>query len=178
MATIAWAIGVDHGWMSLKQRTIYAEALKKTAAKYDFDPFTGVALIDHESKWRASAVGDDGAAIGLAQIHYRNLCKSEKSCERKRAELLNGAANIMAMGAIIDQKRRWCRKQTGKPALFARWLHAYGYRQKRNLKCNMRKVKGRWKDLPVPTEAARIIKYRRRLINLLSRKRKSSKRRG
>lgn len=163
--------------MSAPLRTTYAKALKRTAEKYDFDPFTGIAIIDNESKWRASTIGDDGAAIGLAQIHYRYYCKGAEACKKKRAQLLNGVANIMAMGAIIDQKRRWCREQTGKPALFARWLHAYGYRQKRNLKCNMKKVKGKWKDLPVPTGAARIIRYRRKLVHLLSRKSRKQRRR-
>lgn len=168
---IAWAIGVDHSWLNEKQRMIYARALKESSVKHGFDPIVGVALIWHESKWRASAVGDNGRAIGLAQIHYQGLCKDQQSCEQKRAQLLSGTVNIATMGAVIGQKRQWCRKQTGKEATTSRWLHAYGYKQRKDLKCNMQKVKGRWRDLPVPTEEARIISYHRRLTRLLSTRR-------
>lgn len=170
---IADAIAVDHGWMATKQRETYAKALKRTAEKYDFDPLTGVALIWHESRWRAGAIGDNGRAIGLAQIHYEGICARDPStCESVRQRLLDGTANIATMGRLIATMQSWCRKQTGKKPLLARWLHAYGYKQQRNLKCNMRRVKGKWKDLPVPTEVSRIIKYRRKLIRLLSRRKR------
>ena len=139
--TVAWAIGVDHGHIPLKTRRVYAKVLVEVAAKYSFDSFTGVALIWHESGWRPGAIGDDGRAIGLAQIHYQNLCRGDESrCESKRQALLNPAHNIRVMGRTIALMRKWCRKQTGKPALFARWLFAYGYKQRKNLKCNMRKT--------------------------------------
>ncbi len=176
--TVAWAIGVDHSHISLKTRHAYAKVLIEVAAKHRFDAFTGIALIWHESGWRPSAIGDDGEAIGLGQIHYRALCVTKPdSCEAKRLQLLDGAANIRAMGYIIAYKRRWCRQQTGKPALFARWLHAYGYKQRKNLKCNMRRTKSGWRDKQVPTEVRRIIQYRRKLIRKLHAKRRSKRRR-
>lgn len=173
--TIAWAIGVDHGHIPVETRALYAAALKDAAKKYDFDPLTGVALIWHESRWRPGAVGDSGRAIGLAQIHYEGLCSSESSCEAKRQALLNPVVNIQTMGRHIDRVRQWCRDQTGRPALFARWLHAYGYNQTKDVRCNQRRTKTGWRDLPVPTELSRIIKYRKRLLKLLTQRRRASK---
>ncbi len=180
VSTIAWAIGQANGSLSKRQRIVYAKALKRTSEKYNFDSFTGVALIWHESRWIASSVGDGGAAIGLGQIHYRNLCKGkgDEACERKRVALLNPVYAIQVMGQMIDVSRRYCRRVTGKPALLARALHAYGFNQRENLKCNMKKIRGQWRDRPVPTELQRIIRYRRQLIHKLQRKRRSSRRRG
>lgn len=172
VGTIAWAIGVDHGHLPLATRRTYASVIRDVAKRYDFDGFTAVALIRNESRFRAGAIGDDGAAIGLAQIHYQYLCSGAEACAQKRAALLDPAVNIATMGRLIDQKRAWCRQQTGKPALFARWLHAYGFNQTRNVKCNMRRTKKGWVDLPVPTELRTIIHYRKRLIRLLARKRR------
>jgi hypothetical protein len=175
--TVAWAIGVDHGHLSLKLRKAYAKVLIEVAAKHSFDSFTGIALIWHESGWKPSAIGDGGEAIGLGQIHYRNLCATQpEQCEAKRVQLLNPAYNIRAMGHIIAYKRRWCRQQTGRAALFARWLHAYGYKQRKNLKCNMRRTKTGWRDKKVPTEVRRIIQYRRKLIRKLESKRRRRRR--
>lgn len=179
MDTVAWAIGVDHGHLSLGVRKTYARVLIEVAAKHSFDSFTGIALIWHESGWRTGAIGDAGEAIGLGQIHYRALCVRgpPSSCEAKRRQLFDPAYNIRAMGSIIAYKRRWCRQQTGRAALFARWLHAYGYKQRKNLKCNMRRVKTGWRDKKVPTEIRRIIQYRRKLIRKLEAKRRQRRRR-
>lgn len=175
--TIAWAIGVDHGHIPLSTRRVYAKAIRAAGIKYNFDGFTAVALIKNESRFRPGDIGDDGDAIGLGQIHYKYLCKGATACTAKRASLLNPVVNIHAMGRLIDQKRAWCRKQTGKPALFARWLFAYGYRQSRNIKCNQKRTKKGWRDLPVQTGLARIINYRLKLIKLLKARRKHRKRR-
>jgi len=169
--TIAWAIGVDHKHVSVEQRRFYARVLREVARKHQFDPLTGVALVWHESRWRPGATGDSGEAIGLAQIHYRHLCKGAEACDRMRRSLHDPAYNIRVMGQLIAGKRAWCRKQTGKPALFARWLHAYGFNQRKNLKCNMKRTRSGWKDQTVPREIQRIIRYRLRLIKQLKRKR-------
>ena len=117
------------------------------------------------------------ADIGLAQIHYEGRCSSEANCEAKRQALLNPVVNIQTMGRHIDRVRQWCREQTGRPALFARWLHAYGYNQTKDVRCNQRRTTTGWRDLPVPTELSRIIKYRQRLLKLLTQRRNAHKRR-
>ena len=187
VATIAWAIGVDHKHLSLKARRLFAKELQDAGRRHNFDAFTGVALIWHESRWRAWRVSHDGEDFGLGQIRARYVrgCRRDipgaqdtsSSCEAAKATLLNPVWAIRRMGALIAGKRAWCRKHTGKPALFARWLHAYGYKQRKNLKCNMQRTKKGWKDQTVPREIRRIIQYRKRLISLLKKRRSARKRR-
>jgi hypothetical protein len=178
VADTAWAIGVDHGHLPLKLRTSYAKALVEVAAKHKFDTLTAVSLIWHESGWRAGAIGDGGDAIGLAQIHYKQLCvRHPDRCETVRLQLLDPIYSLRALGRTITLKRKWCRQQTGRSALLARWLHAYGYKQRKNLKCNMRRTKTGWRDKSVPTEIRRIMRYRRKLISKLSKQRPKRRRR-
>lgn len=177
VATVAWAIGVDHGHLPLVVRQSYARALVKAAKKNDLDAFTLISIIWHESGFRAGAVGDGGEAIGLGQIHYRNLCASRpESCATARMQLFDPVYNITTVAGVLAAKRKWCREQTGRRVLLPNLLHAYGYNQRKNLKCNRRKTKKGWMNERTPPEMARIIRYRHKLINKLSQRNSKQRR--
>ena len=175
---IVWAIGQSQPSMPAKQLTSYAQVVQDEAKKHDIDPFTIVAIVHNESRWRASAVSPDGEDFGLGQIRarYRKGCRpdipaaqdSSPSCSVVKANLLNGASNIRSMANTITAWRTKCRKVTGRKALLVRWLHGYGGMTKpgKGTWCNQTKIKGRWRDLPTPSKLKPILSYRLRLIRL------------
>jgi hypothetical protein len=156
--------------------------VQQEAEQRDWDPFTYVALVWHESRWRPGAVSRDGEDYGLGQIRARfyGACKTDEdpvnnpssACLRSKQVLLDPATNLRMMAAQLSLWRRTCRKQTGKPALLARTLAGYGGYSKpsENLWCNLQKVKGKWVSQTVPKEVKRIIQYRRRLIRRVKRR--------
>lgn len=185
-ATVAWAIGVGPGGSALSRSTRlrYAKALLKVAEDFNFDPFTGVSLIEHESRWRAAAVSASGEDFGLAQIRarYRKGCTDDadpvgapdEGCRRAQAMLLDPLTNMRAMGGAIRAWRTRCKKETGRAALLHRWLAGYGgmHRPSKGLRCGQRKVKGRWRDQPLRKGIKWIVEHRKRLIRKLRRRRR------
>ena len=177
IAVIVWAIGVAAPNLPDPVAKSYAQRIHVESKRYKIDPFTLVSIIRHESRFRASAISKDGEDYGLGQIRarYRGACRKDKdpvnnpspACKAVKARLLHGPTNIGSVARAID---RWktCRKITGKPALFARWLHGYGGMGsfKRKILCGMKKRKGKWRDVPVRPLLKRIINYRRMLIKL------------
>jgi hypothetical protein len=119
--TVAWAIGVGPGGSALSSelRRRYAAWLIDVAREHDFDPFTGIAIIEHESRWRASAVSPDGEDMGLAQIRarFRPGCTDDadpvhapdQECQAAKARLLNPLASMKAMGHAISLWRTLCK---------------------------------------------------------------------
>ena len=160
--TVAAAIKLTRPRLALKVRENWAKLLIETARKNDFDPFTGVAIIRSESRWNPSVVSRDGEDFGLGQVRARYIkgCNPDipaardnsKSCNAVKARLLSSAYGIRRMGAAITAWRKKCRKVTGRPALFKRWLHGYGGMGKRKGRrwirlCNQRPTKKGWVDL-------------------------------
>ena len=110
--------------------------------------------------------------VGLAQI---NVLASHRSCRAQLdsagcqlviASLLDGVHNLRTAAGMITKWRDYCRRRTGKPALFARWLSGFqGYDSRPGVSCNMKRDKrGRWRDLPVPKLTRKVMAYRRYLI--------------
>jgi hypothetical protein len=148
-----------------------------------------VAIIHNESRWRPNVVSADGEDFGVGQVRarYEKGCDSGKpaaqdnsaSCRAVKARLLSASYGIRRMGGAITAWRRKCRKVTGRPALFRRWLHGYGGMGKWDKKkrrwirlCGQRPTKKGWVDLPLRRELARIINYRKRLVRLSKRRRR------
>lgn len=181
---IVWAIGFSKPSMPQHQRASYAKVIRSEARDHQIDPFTLVSIIHHESRWRSNVISPDGEDVGLAQIRARYLkgCRGDKdpvnkpsaSCRAAKARLKSGAYNIRVMAGAITRWRKLCRKKTGRPALFHRWLHGYGGKTniKRGLWCNQRRTRGKWRDLPVHPKLRRIINYRRKLVRLSKRQRR------
>jgi hypothetical protein len=188
-STVAWAIGAGPGGSALGKpvRLAYAKALLDVAREHNFDPFTGVAIIEHESRWRAGAVSRDGEDYGLAQIRarFRAGCNDDAdpvnapdaACKAAKARLLNPIASMKAMGHAISLWRTLCKSNkrgTGRAALLHRWLAGYGgmHRPSRGIRCGQRKVRGQWRDLPMRKGVRWIVDHRKSLIRKLKRRRR------
>ena len=181
---IAWAIGLTQPSMAQNQREAYAKVVQKEARQRAFDPLTLVSLVHFESRWIASAVSPDGEDHGLGQIRARYVkgCRSDRdpvrhpspTCKAAKARLLDGSTNIRRTAAAITANRKFCRKKTGRSALWRRWMPSYGgmNSRRRGVWCNQVRVRGSWKDLPIPKQIRRIMNYRRMLIRRLRAKKK------
>ncbi len=171
VATIVFALTTVSPGMPKATSNTYARAIQREAKRWHIDPFTLVAIFWHESSMRAHIVGDSGEAYGLGQLHARYFRGCDKtrpaannnsaSCRAVKANLLNPIYNIRMTAKTIVNKRKACRKITGRPALFHRWLASYG--GTRGI-CGQAKRKGRWRDLPQHPGVREIIQCRRDLI--------------
>ena len=86
VAVIAWAIALANPSLPDATAARYAKVLQDAVATAkskgeNWDPFTFVALIHHESRWRAGAVSRDGHDMGLGQSRamYLGGCLKMKS---------------------------------------------------------------------------------------------------
>jgi len=166
---VVWAIGLSRR-VPTETKKMWATAIIEEATQHEVDPFTLVAIINNESRFNPEAVDPSGDCIGFAQYCLSNLpaCREDVTsaeCQRKRRTLLNWRGSLAQLGADITQWRSYCRRVTGQPALFARWLAGYqgAYARDRGVTCGMRKVKGRWRDVPRRAVTARVMNYRLRL---------------
>ena len=123
--------------MPVKEATRYARVLQEEAAKHDFDPFTVVAIVHHETRWHPGLVSPDGEDYGLGQVRARFMsgCRGDEdpvhhpsaACRAAKAWLLVGENNLRRVAAIITANRDLCREKTGAATL-PRWLAGYeGY---------------------------------------------------
>ncbi len=120
--------------MPREDATRYAKVLQQEAKARDFDPLTGVAIIQHESAWTVDIVSDNREDYGLAQIRarYVGACKHDDDpldspsdeCRAVKQSLLQAETNIRQMARLITDNRKLCKAKTGS-ASFARWLASY-----------------------------------------------------
>ena len=172
IAVIAWAIGLSQPSLPQSTRASYAKVVREVSEEHRIDPFTIVAIGWHESRWRSSAVSRDGEDYGIMQIRarYSSACQKDQAseaCQASKTRLLNPHYNIRRAASLITKWRQTCRKITGKPALFARWLHGYGGmgNLKKGVICGQKKSrKGKWRDLRVRRLLKRVMNYRKMLI--------------
>ena len=191
IAVIAWAILLSNPGMPDAQARAYAKTLQKAAKDHNFDPFSGVAIIHNESRWRQSVISPDGEDYGLGQIRARYVkgCRGDEdplkrpsaSCKAAKARLLNGHYTLRRMGRHITDWRKTCRRITKRPALFHRWLAGYGGmgRPKKGggwkRICGQHRTKRGWRDLPQRKAIRNILAHRKRLIRKLRRKRRAER---
>lgn len=178
VSQIAHAIGISRPGMSEARRDQLARLLIQVAKAHNFDALSGWAIIDHESRWRADAVGPDGEDIGLAQIRYTQseACRADReseACQARREALLDPLVNIRAMGGAITAWRNLCTKVTGKAPDMKNWLAGYGgySRPDDDVYCGRQRVQtkkgSRWKELPVPKPVRDILDARKAMIRRL-----------
>lgn len=171
IAVIAWAIGMSQPSLPDTTRASYAKVVREVSKKHQIDPFTIVAIGWHESRWR-SIVSRDGNDYGIMQIRarYSKSCLKDSestACQASKVRLLNPHYNIRRAAQLITKWRKTCRKLTGRPALFHRWLHGYGGMGSlsRGIICGQKKSsRGKWRDLPVRKLLKRVMNYRKMLI--------------
>jgi len=152
LAVIVWAILQSAPGMSPGVARGYARTVQHEAREHHFDPLTLVAMVHYESHWIAS-VGN-GKCFGLAGVCLDNFrsCRQDllgAACQAKRAELLDGHANLRAAAAAITANRRFCRAKTGR-AEDHHWLASYQGLNKpgRGIFCGQRQTKRGWVDVP------------------------------
>lgn len=144
----------------------YAKVLRTEAREHDFDPFTGVAIIHFESYWHPGVVSKDREDYGLAQIRARYVpgCRQDDDprddpsprCAAAKQQLLDGAANIRMMAALITANRKLCKEKIGR-AWFHEWLASYQGRNHPDDDVWCKAAPGTW----------RVVNYRRELIRKL-----------
>lgn len=141
----------------------YARVLQAEAKDHDFDPITGVAMIQTESAFVADTISEDGEDYGLGQIRarYVGACLKDpnpkddpgQECRAVKQRLLDPSENIREIARLITFHRKVCREKV-KSAAFPRWLASY---QGRNYP-----KEGRW---CVPGKGTwKVIELRKRLI--------------
>lgn len=174
VALIAAALRVANP--SLSDTTVhnYASVLQKEARDRHYDPYTGVAIMWHESRVRAGTIGGTrGRCYGLSQICVEALypfCRGKgfgsARCQAQRRALLVGEENIRVMSSLITKWRALCRRQTGREALFHRWLAGFqGIDARTGGTCGQKRTRGgRWRDLPRHSITRAVMNYRLKLI--------------
>jgi len=171
LAVIVALIGYSAPGLPHVAKVRYARVIQKQAHKRHFDPATYVALVEHESHWRAGTESADGEDIGLGAIRarYVSACRRDpqpvkspgKACLAVRESLRNGEHNIRVMARTLSSKRKWCKQRTGTAWIW-QTIGAYG-----GLGCRhkARKHKGvMW-----------IVNRRKQLLRRLSRDRKRAR---
>jgi hypothetical protein len=134
----------------------YAMALQQTAQQHEFDPLTGVAIIQHESRFTPEAISPNREDYGLAQIRARYVgdCRKDKdplrrpsaACLAEKQRLLDPNANIRRMAELITYNRSFCKRKLGS-ADPLRWLASYQGRNDARSKRWCTPGKGTWSVL-------------------------------
>ncbi len=134
ITVIVAALQLARPGISQDESLRYATALQNEAKEHGFDPLTGVALIQRESRWQPGVISPDGEDHGLAQIRARFIgaCRSDpdpvhapsEACKAVKRSLLDGVYNIRVMATLITRNREFCKAKTGT-ALFDQWLASY-----------------------------------------------------
>lgn len=181
ISDVMWAIGKSQPKMGEGLRRSYAKILLSEGKKRKFDSFTAVAMVHFETRWNSKLVGGlNNACYGLGQTcaHIFKVCRDNgyksPECLKKMKPYLNGANALYALGRSITRWRKYCRRLTGRPALFHRWLFGYqgnAYRDK-SKQCGMRRTKRGWVNIPKTKLVMKVINYRLRLIRLNKRRKR------
>lgn len=172
VALIAAAIHLANPAISKSTARAHAASLQRSAETHDYDPYTGVAIGQHETRWRPTAIGGAaGKCYGLFQVCVQwavPACRDDFAsarCVSERNALLVAPHAISRLGVDIRRWRAYCRKATGKPALFHRWLAAYqGYDARNRTTCGQVKTKKGWSDAPIQRATRDVMRFRRRLL--------------
>jgi hypothetical protein len=134
IAAIALAIRSIQPDVGEEEANRYATALQIEAERHDFDPLTGVAIIQHESRFRPRAISPDKEDFGLGQVRARHFgaCKKDRdpklrpsaACRAVKESLLEPEVNIRIMAELITSHRKICRMKAGN-VRFQSWLASY-----------------------------------------------------
>ncbi|MBI4957245.1 MAG: hypothetical protein HY908_34860 [Myxococcales bacterium] len=182
VADIEHALGATHAELPAATRHALATTLVGVARAHDFDALLGWAIIEHESHWRADAVGRDGQDIGLAQIRYTSdpACqggRESEPCRARRLALLDPTTNIEAMGRAITSWKDLCTRLTGKAPDAAQILAGYGgySRPSKQIYCGRQRSRTKagsvWRDLPTPKAVREVVALRDAMLARLERER-------
>lgn len=189
-AKVARAFKIACPQLSTAKAKAWGAILQKQAKQRKFCPYTGVAIVWNETgkscNERLTFKHHSGYYVGLGQINafHRKECREggleSPGCKARIAELQVGSYNLVRMSMGITANRKMCRRKTGHPALFARWLSSYqGFNNysrggRSGVWCNMRCVRKnrrgkclRWRDVRVPKLTRKVMNFRHRLVRTL-----------
>lgn len=173
IALIMSAIQLANPAVSDETARAHAGVLQREANEHQFDPYTGVAMGHNETRWRPGSIGGaEGKCYGLFQVCVQwavSSCRTgftSAACLQERQALLQAPHAIARLGADIDRWRSYCRRATGRPALFHRWLAGYqGYDARHGTICGQVKTKKGWRDAPIRRATWAVIRFRKRLLS-------------
>lgn len=167
LTAIIAAILLTQPKMSKGTARSYASVVQREAVEHHFDPYTMVAMVHFESRWRASVSSEKYVGLGQVSLMNYRYCRDDLNsprCQAKKNELLIGENNLRVIAYSITANRNFCRKKTGH-AKFHHWLASHGgfNDPNRGIWCGQKKVRGRWVDVAVPHIVQRVIDRRRML---------------
>lgn len=117
LPAILLAINLSAPNLNPRTTLYYGKAIQKEAMRTETSPIIGIAIIDHESKWRSWMISEDGEDYGLMQIRAR--------FSRNPQWLLDGQANIRAGFGWIDSSKDFCEKHLKREPKTQEWLSCY-----------------------------------------------------
>lgn len=149
-------------------RRHYAETAQQAAARHQVDPLLLLAIVGHESRFRATlryVVGDE-LYVGLGQVRARNYpeCRADltsATCVARIAALQDGATNLHVAAQIAASSRAYCRRHLKRRPSTAEWLslyQGYGGRPEVGGGYCLRARSG--KSVPAPKLTRRVLKMR------------------
>ena len=164
-----------HPSLPRQQAQRYAAIIDSEGQKQGIQAATAIALVEHESYWRARAESADSEDIGLGQIRarYVGACRTDpepvsnpgRECLRVRESLRDGEHNLRMTIRTLGRWARTCRAKTG------RWdarAVISGYaglnRPSRQQWCGRVYRRGRWVALPLHPGVAEVLRLRARLL--------------
>jgi hypothetical protein len=157
------------GWSEqLPPREEVAAHVRELARAGSFDPFTLIAVVENESRWRPTVIGGLGE-VGLGQIRPENFpeCRGagagSEACDGVRQALLGWRYNLQVAARLLTTWREYCRRRVGS-ALAVYWLQGYqGFDASRSASCGHVRERARWRALPIPALTRRILARRAEL---------------
>lgn len=178
VAAIVAAILSLRPGMPTAQAERYAAIIDTEGRRHGIQPATTIALIAHESHWRAGAEGDCTAAgcraIGLGQIHYEHVgaCRHDpdpvhdpgRECLRVRESLRDGEHNLRLTIRLLGRWRTTCQKRVGRADARAVLSGYAGLSRPPSRWCGRAYRRGRWVALPVHKGVAEVLALRARLL--------------
>ena len=164
-----------HPGMGHEQAQRYASIIATEGAKHGIQTATTVAIVEHESHWRARAESRDGEDIGLGQIRarYVGACRSDpepvsnpgRECLRVRESLRDGEHNLRVTIRTLGKSVETCRKHTGRWDAATVIAEYAGLNKPPKQWCGRRFRRGRWVALPLHPGVAEVLRLRARLLH-------------
>ena len=163
-----------HPGMGREQAQRYASIIATEGAKHGIQAVTTIALVSHESHWRARAESRDGEDIGLGQIRarYVGACRSDpepvrnpgRECLRVREALRHGEHNLRTTIRVLGRWAKTCQKRTGRGDARTVISGYAGLNKPPSQWCGRVYRRGRWVALPLHPGVAEVLRLRARLL--------------
>ena len=162
-AIVAMILSLQPG-MRREQATSYARIIQRGSV----EAALVVALIEHESEWKPTAVSADQEDYGLGQIRARFIgaCRqgAGPACDAVKAMLLDGPTNLRMTIAALKRNEDMCRKITNHHSA-RETISAYAGLSKpsKHQWCGLAFRRGRWQAMPLHPGVAEVLRLRARL---------------